>query len=135
MSDTENFAEYVARERERLMEDRDRLLRERSVIDAYLAAIDREFAAVTAYEAAKTGKTTQPVKNGAVQRASRGSRRDEILGALAESDKSRSDLLKALGVKGNKSGEMSVSNALTNMMKAGQIGRENGVYFRLREAA
>jgi hypothetical protein len=33
-----------------------------------------------------------------------------------------------MGVKGDKSGEQSVSNALTELMKQNQLGRKNGKY-------
>lgn len=41
---------------------------------------------------------------------------------------SRGDLIEAMGLKGNKSGEQSVSNALNNMKKAGEIVSTDGKY-------
>ena len=40
----------------------------------------------------------------------------------------RADLLHALGMKGNKSGEQSVSNALSALKKAGATSSKNGRY-------
>lgn len=136
MSDTENFADYIASERERLSAKRAFLIGSRQSIDDELAALDREFAAIDAYEAAKTGKT--PAKNGAVPRVRRGSRREAILNAVRGSvaGMSRGDLLELFGVKGDKSGEMAVSNALTVLIKSGALVRDGRVYHAgLREAA
>ena len=41
---------------------------------------------------------------------------------------SRASLLEALGVKGDKSGESSVSNALTALKKANKVTSDNGLY-------
>lgn len=128
MSDDVNFAEYIQSERDSLTIRRRQLLNERGEIDRVLAGIETEFAAVSAYEAAKTGKTLQPTRSGAAQRARRGSRREAILSELsaAPNGMTRGELLDAFGVKGNKSGEGSVSNALAALQKAGQVARQGG---------
>jgi hypothetical protein len=41
---------------------------------------------------------------------------------------SRGELLEKLGAKGAKGDEMSVSNALTGLLKANQITRQDGKY-------
>ena len=41
---------------------------------------------------------------------------------------SRGEILEAMGLKGNKAGEMSVSNALTALTKASQVVRRDGKY-------
>jgi hypothetical protein len=60
----------------------------------------------------------------------RGSKRDSILAALADIPHglTRGELLDKLGLKGNKSGEMSVSNALTALTKGNQVVRRDGKY-------
>ena len=40
----------------------------------------------------------------------------------------RGQILERMGLKGNKSGEMSVSNALTALTKASQVARRDGRY-------
>jgi Fe2+ or Zn2+ uptake regulation protein len=40
----------------------------------------------------------------------------------------RKDILERMGLKGNKSGEMSVSNALTALTKSNQVVRAEGRY-------
>jgi hypothetical protein len=41
---------------------------------------------------------------------------------------SRSEILESLGLKGDKSGEQSVSNALTALKKAGRVTSNEGRY-------
>ena len=41
---------------------------------------------------------------------------------------SRGEILERMGLKGDKSGEMSVSNALTALTKSNQVARREGKY-------
>jgi hypothetical protein len=52
------------------------------------------------------------------------------MGALADIPHglSRGEILDKLGLKGNKQGEMSVSNALTALTKTNQVVRKDGKY-------
>ncbi len=124
MSDNVNFAEYIANERGRLRQRRDELLASRGNLDNQLTALDTEFAAIDAYERAKTGKAI--VRGGkAATRVRRGSRREEIISVLGAAPRGmkRGELLDKVGVKGDKSAEMSVSNALSALYTKGQITR------------
>ena len=58
-------------------------------------------------------------------------RRDVILGMIAESEggMSRSDLIQAMGVKGDKKQEKSISNALADLKKQNTVDLAGGVYF------
>src|SRR5262249_27727725 len=59
----------------------------------------------------------------------RGSKREELLRVIRDGDGlSRGGILERMGLKGNKSGEMSVSNALTALTKANQVARRDGKY-------
>lgn len=120
----QTFQDHITKERERLNSERDAILAKRAELDAQLAEINREFKAIEAYEAAKSGKASRqsgPRTTG----TRRGSKREGIMAALADIPHglSRGELLEKLGLKGNKSGEMSVSNALTALTKAGQVVR------------
>ena len=120
------FEEMVLQERQRLdsqitdIEIRQRALQEE------MALVKRELAALDAYEAAKSGKPRRAANN----RSPRVSRRDAILAAIKQHANgiSRGDLLEVMGLKGNKSGEQSVSNALNNLKKAGTIVSRDGKY-------
>ena len=43
---------------------------------------------------------------------------------------SRGEIIQKMGLKGDKSGEMSISNALTALTKGNQVRREGGKYRR-----
>jgi hypothetical protein len=66
---------------------------------------------------------------------SRGSRREAIIAVIREATAglSRGEILEKMGLKGDKAGEMSVSNALTALGKTNQIRREGGKYPPRRE--
>ena len=130
-----NFSEYITRERDRLNAEREAVVTQQRELDQRLAEINREFQAVEAYEAAKTGKSAgrQQAARGrstAPRQARRGSRRDGIIEMLkgVTEGLSRGELLEKMGLKGDKAGEMSVSNALTAMTKSNQVRRDGGKY-------
>ncbi len=127
----ETFETFIASERERLANERTTLLAQQTELAAKLAAITREFEAIDAYEAAKKGKAA-PARASGNRRAPsrRGSKRDGILQAIKDSTGglTRGEILEKMGLKGNKSGEMSVSNALTALTKGNQVARRDGKY-------
>lgn len=128
-----NFADFIARERERLHAERERVFSQQQELESKLDGINRELAAIDAYEQAKSGKAAATIRQtrGTAQRTMRrGSRRDGILRVIREnpSGLSRGEILEKMGLKGNKSGEMSVSNALTALTKAQQVSRAGGEY-------
>src|SRR5215213_5660231 len=133
MSD-DNFSDYIARERERLSREREEISNQRRELDNRLAEIDREFQAIEVYQTAKTGKPSggrpQARRMPAQGRTRRGSRREELLNPVRDGNGlSRGDILERMGLKGDKSGEMSVSNALTALGKSNQVRREGGKYY------
>lgn len=124
---SDDFATYIQGERDSLTARRRELLHDRNEIDRVLGDIDRSFAAIDAYEAAKTGKAT--VRAGSTApRARRGSRREAILHTLGDAPQgmTRGELLDAFGVKGDKSGEGAISNALSALQRSGQVARQDG---------
>jgi len=129
----ETFEGFVARERARLHGEREAVFTAQHELESKLAGINRELAAIDAYEAAKAGKLPTPLrrrrKGGPQPRACSGSKRDALLKLIEESEGlTRGEILERMGLKGNKSGEMSVSNALTALTKGNQVVRENGRY-------
>jgi hypothetical protein len=124
-----NFAEYIARERERLHAEREQVFSQQEELTRKLDAVNREFAAIEAYETAKTGKAGRQTPADRQPRARRGSRREALLEIIRQSDGlSRGEILERMGLKGDKAGEMSVSNALTALTKNNQLRREGGKY-------
>ena len=126
-----NFAEYIARERERLHAEREQIFTQQEELQRQLDVVNREFAAIEAYEWAKTGKAArQQAPAGRQSRARRGSRREGLLELIQQGNGlSRGEVLERMGLKGDKQGEMSVSNALTALAKRNQIRREGGKYY------
>src|SRR3954469_12400347 len=124
-----NFAEYIARERDRLRAEREQIFIQQEELTRRLDAINREFAAIEAYNTAKTGKAARQAPSGRQPRARRGSRREALLELLRQSDGlSRGEILERMGLKGDKSGAMSVSNALSALTKSNQVHRDGGKY-------
>jgi hypothetical protein len=124
-----NFAEFISRERDRLRAEREQVFSQQEELQRKLDTVNREFAAMEAYETTKTGKATRQTAASRQPRARRGSRREALLELIRQSDGlSRGELLERMGLKGDKSGEMSVSNALTALTKSNQVQREDGKY-------
>src|SRR3954466_3731838 len=127
----EHFSGYMSRERERLRAEREQIFNQQEELQRKLDEINREFAAIEAYEAAKTGKAPRAASApaGRQQRVRRGSRREELLNLIRGGNGlSRGEILERMGLKGDKSGEMSVSNALTALTKRNEVRREGGKY-------
>ena len=131
----ETFETFVQRERARLDGERDAIFTQQQDLDQKLEAVNRELAAIEAYEAAKSGKAParQSARRTSASRSSggarSGSRRDELLTIIKQGGGlSRAEILDKMGLKGNKSGEMSVSNALTALIKGNQVTRRDRKY-------
>jgi hypothetical protein len=133
----ETFETFVQRERARLHGERDAIFTQQQDLDQKLEAVNRELAAIEAYEAARSGKPVKSARPAASGRtrtrlASQGrggSKRDQLLKLIQESEGlSRAEILEKMGLKGNKSGEMSVSNALTALTKGNQVARKDRKY-------
>ncbi len=122
----QTFETFIKKERERLSKLREDVLSRRVQCEQELADIDKELTAISAYEAAKTGKPAAKPRTG----KRRIGQRDAVLAEVKKHTDgiSRAEILVAMGVKGNKSGEGSVSNALAALKKAGTIGAKDGKY-------
>jgi len=128
----EQFSDFVAREHDRLSAERKALVTQQRELQAKLAGIDREFQAINAYAAAKTGKAVRQTRSETTRSTTRrGSKRDDLLRVIGEGNGlTRGEILQKMGLKGDKSGEMSISNALTALAKGNQVRREGGKYHR-----
>jgi hypothetical protein len=130
----EHFSDFMTRERDRLRAEREQIFDQQQELQRKLDEINREFAAIEAYETAKTGKAARGGgggggSTGRQTRVRRGSRREELLNLIREGNGlSRGEILERMGLKGDKPGEMSVSNALTALTKRNQVRREGGKY-------
>jgi hypothetical protein len=125
--DDMRFADVMQRERERLNRERQEILHQQNELEGKLTEIDRELAAIAAYETAKTGKAVTPAQP---PRPQEGSRRETLLQVISAepSGLRRGEIFERLGLKGNKSAEKSVSNALTALTKNNLVFRREGKY-------
>ena len=125
-----NFAEYIGRERDRLHAEREQIFSQQEELQRRLDSVNREYAAIEAYETAKTGKNARQEPARRQPRLYRGSRRQELVDLIRQNDGlSRGDILERMGLRGDKAGEMSVSNALTALAKSNQVRREGRKYY------
>ena len=122
LAETEAF---IAKQRESLLTQRRELLAQQQIIQAQIDELDVMLTKFDVFE----GKQA---RRGGTRRTGggrRSSRREELLKLIGGSKGlSRGEILEKMGLKGNKAGEMSVSNALTAMTKAGQVRRDGGKY-------
>jgi len=129
----EDFGSFVARERERLNSERQAIFAQQRELGQKLDALDKEMVAITAYESAKSGKSVRAgnsAGNGRARATRRGSKREELMTVIQSGGGlSRGEILEQMGLKGDKAGEMSVSNALTALTKSNVVRRDGGKYF------
>ena len=110
-------------------EERATLLSQLSDLTGKIALLDGELKAIEAYEKAHTGKSAKKATDKASSsRAPRGAKKQAILDVLKTEGMKRSDILEALGAKGNKSEEQSISNTLATMVKAKELVNTDGTY-------
>lgn len=131
-----SLADFIANERQRLTERRNAIQDQQRALQAELDSINREFVAVEAYESAKTGKRAIGKTTSTTPSPRKGSRRADVSALIDYTPQglTRGEILERLGLKGDKSGEMSVSNALTAMVKGNQLRREGGKYLPVQAA-
>jgi len=130
----ETFATFIARDRERLNKEREEIFTQQHELELKLDAVNRELAAIEAYESVKIGKPRAPVKqvraSRAPSRGRSGSKREALVQLIQQnpSGLTRGEILDKMGLKGDKSGEMSISNALTALTNANQVARRDRKY-------
>ncbi len=118
---------FMTKQRETLLQEREGIFAEQQALQDRLDAVNEVLKKFDAFEGKATARST------GTRRASggrKGSRREAIIAALQANPDglSRGELLEKMGLRGDKSGEMSVSNALTALTKANQVARKDGKY-------
>lgn len=113
----EPFDIVIAKERARLDERREGITLQQKQLDEQLAAVEREIEAINAYESVKTGRVGKRTPG------TRPGKRNNVLQLLESNPHgmTRGEILGAMNIKGSKSGEQSVSNALKQLKKLGRI--------------
>lgn len=121
------FQQQISKEKQRLRKQREDINKSIKSLEDQLKGIDAEVKAIQAYETARGGKVAVKTKR---RRRRKTSRRAEIV-TIVQSSKNgvgRSGIIDKLGIKGDKSAEQSVSNALSAMKKAGELKHKDGLY-------
>ena len=129
----QRFSDIVKQERERLQREREEIFKQQRELKNKLADLARELEAVDVYKTAKTGKAIgrhekARRRGGPTGTARQPTRRLAALIGDNPDGLTRGEILERMGLKGDKSGEMSVSNALTALTKRNQVSRMGGKY-------
>ena len=127
LAETEAF---VARQREALLNQRQELLAQQSALQQQIDQLDQMLTKFDVFEG-KYAKRRGARRAGTKRTSSgrRGSKREELLRVIkAAHGLTRGEILEKMGLKGNKAGEMSVSNALTALTKGNQVRRDGRKY-------
>ena len=123
----ETFEKFILRERKRLAKARTIALARQKAAENELATVEKELSAIEAYVTAKRGRAGRRRKAGS--RAPRGSRQQSLLALIAKRGAlGRGEIIEALGAKGDKSAEQSISNALHALKKAKKVAMKDGKY-------
>ena len=122
-------AAFLTKQRESLLQQREAIVSQQQDLQRQLDELDDMLSKFDGFE----GKGQQRKQAGSTgsRRSSgrRGSKREELLRVIREgSGLTRGEILERMGLKGNKSGEMSVSNALTALTKSNQVRRDGRAY-------
>ena len=117
---------FIQKQRELLLKEREGIYNEQHALQARLDAVNDVLAKFDTFE----GRPARQTMNPRPARTREGSKREGILTVLTDNPHgmTRGEILEKLGLKGNKSGEMSVSNALTALTKSETILRKDGKY-------
>lgn len=134
------FASFIKKERARLDKARKDALANKAAVDKEIDSIERELTALDAYQQAKgTPARRAPGKRGPAKRGPakarrttgrRGEKRQAVLDLIQKNPVglSRGEILVQMGVKGNRSAEQSVSNALSALKKSEKVNSREGKY-------
>ena len=127
-STIEETRAFIAKQREALLNEREAIFAEQQVLQERLDAVNEVLAQFDIFEGKPSLQRQAPRPR--AQQSRRGSKRDSIMAVLADTPHglTRGEILEKLGLKGDKSGEMSVSNALTALTKGNQVVRKDGRY-------
>ena len=135
------FADFIRKERARLDKARKDALASKAVVESELASIEQELTALDAYRQAKDAPAGRTAARRAPSRRAgangggratgrRGEKRQAVLNLIKQNPVglSRGEILVQMGVKGNRSAEQSVSNALSALKKADKVNSREGKY-------
>jgi len=123
----EDTQEFITKQREALLTQRETIFGLQADLQRQLDEVNGMLSKFDVFEGKATRQPRTSTRRIAGTRS--GSKRDELLKVIREGGGlTRGEILEKMGLKGNKSGEMSVSNALTGLTKGNQVVRRDGKY-------
>src|SRR6266567_474384 len=124
LAETEAF---ITRQREALLAQREAIFTQQAELQAQLDEVNGMLAKFDVFEGKRAAPSTTRSRRASGSR--RGSKRDQLMQVIKDGHGlTRGEILEKMGLKGNKTGEMSVSNALTALTKSNQVARRDGKY-------
>ena len=122
LAETEAF---ITKQRESLLAQRQEIVNQQKALQAQLDEVDGMLEKFDVFG----GKARRKTGTRRSSSGRRNSKRDELLKVIAAGKGlTRGEILEKMGLKGNKTGEMSVSNALTALTKGKQVSRKDRRY-------
>jgi len=119
---------FITKQREALLQQREGIFNQQQELQRQLNEVNDMLSKFDAFEG-KAAPSRQQTRARRSPGSRRGSKRDELLKVIREGNGlTRGQILDKMGLKGNKSGEMSVSNSLTALTKSQQVTRRDGKY-------
>jgi hypothetical protein len=120
---------FITRQREALLEQRTTIVTQQQELQRQLDEVNAMLGKFDVFEGKATASRAPATRTRRTTTARRGSKRDELLQVIRDGHGlSRGEILEKMGLKGDKAGEMSVSNALTALTKSKQVERRDGKY-------
>jgi len=116
---------FITKQREALLQQRESIFNQQQELQRQLDEVNEMLHKFDAFEGKATA-ARQPARTRRAPTSRRGSKREELLQVIRDGNGlTRGEILEKMGLKGDKSGEMSVSNALTALTKTNQVSRRD----------
>jgi hypothetical protein len=121
---------FITRQREALLAQREAIFTQQQALQSELNSLNAMLTKFDVFEGkARPASSSRATKGAGPRGPRRGSKREELLAVIrAGNGMSRGEILERMQLKGDKAGEMSVSNALTALIKANEVVRRDGKY-------
>jgi hypothetical protein len=120
---------FITRQREALLAQREQIFAQQQALQNELDLLNSMLSKFDVFEGKAKPAPASGAKGTRRTGPRRGSKREELLAVIrAGNGMSRGEILEKMSLKGDKAGEMSVSNALTALTKANEIVRRDGKY-------
>jgi hypothetical protein len=120
---------FIGRQREALVAQREQIFNQQQALQAELDSVNAMLAKFDVFEGKAKAAPARTTKGAGARGPRKGSKREELLAVIrAGNGMSRGEILAKMQLKGDKTGEMSVSNALTALTKANEVVRRDGKY-------